>query len=63
MNKDQAKGAAKGMGGKMQEGLGKLVGNEDQQVKGINKQITGKAQETVGDLKEMVKNSTHKRSK
>ena len=54
MNKDQAKGAAKGITGKLQEELGKLVGSEDQQIKGISKQINGKVQETVGDVKEIV---------
>ena len=55
MNKDQATGAAKDIGGKVQEEIGKLVGSKSQQAEGIKHQIDGKLQETVGDLKEAVK--------
>ena len=58
MNKDQVKGAAKDLGGKIQEEAGKLVGNKDQQVKGLANQIEGKTQQKVGDLKEAVKDAT-----
>ncbi len=58
MNKDQVKGAAKDLGGKIQEEAGKLVGSTDQQVKGLGKQIEGKTQQKVGDLKEAVKDAT-----
>ncbi len=52
MNKDQAKGTAKTIAGKVQEGAGKLVGNKTQQAKGMAKQVVGKAQKQIGDLKE-----------
>jgi uncharacterized protein YjbJ (UPF0337 family) len=55
MNKDQATGAAKQLGGKMQEEIGKLVGSKVQQAKGIKKQIVGNVQESVGDVKAAVK--------
>jgi uncharacterized protein YjbJ (UPF0337 family) len=55
MNKDQIKGAAKDLGGKIQEEAGKVVGSTDQQVKGLAHQIEGKVQQKVGDLKESVK--------
>jgi uncharacterized protein YjbJ (UPF0337 family) len=54
MNKDQIKGAAKNVGGKVQEEAGKLTGNTTQQAKGLAKQVEGKAQELVGDLKAAV---------
>jgi uncharacterized protein YjbJ (UPF0337 family) len=54
MNKDQVKGAAKNVVGKVQEEAGKLVGNKEQQVKGLSKQITGKAQKGLGDAKQAV---------
>jgi uncharacterized protein YjbJ (UPF0337 family) len=54
MNKDQVKGAAKDLAGKVQEAGGKLVGSKDQQAKGWEKQLEGKVQQTVGDLKEAV---------
>ena len=55
MNKDQVKGVAKDVAGKVQEQAGKLVGSKKQQVKGLSKQISGKAQKGVGDVKQAVK--------
>ena len=55
MNKDQVKGTAKDVAGKVQEQAGKLVGSKEQQVKGLSKQISGKAQKNVGDFKQSVK--------
>jgi uncharacterized protein YjbJ (UPF0337 family) len=55
MNKDQVKGVAKDIAGKVQEEAGKLVGSKEQQVKGLSKQISGKVQKGVGDVKESVK--------
>lgn len=55
MNKNQIKGAAKDVAGKIQEEAGKLVGSKEQQVKGLNKQIAGKAEKSFGDVKEAVK--------
>lgn len=54
MNKDQVKGKAKDIGGKIQEEAGKLVGSSEQQAKGLSKQVEGKTQEKVGDLKDSV---------
>jgi uncharacterized protein YjbJ (UPF0337 family) len=51
MNKDQVKGAAKEIAGKVQQEVGKLSGSQKQQAKGIAKQISGKAQKVVGDVK------------
>jgi len=56
MNKDQIKGKAKDIGGKIQEEVGKAVGSSEQQAKGLNKQAEGKLQKGVGDAKEAVKN-------
>jgi uncharacterized protein YjbJ (UPF0337 family) len=52
MNKDQVKGKAKNIAGKIQEQAGKLVGSKKQQVKGLTKQISGKAQEGFGDARQ-----------
>lgn len=57
MNKDQVKGTAKEIVGKVQEEAGKLVGSKEQQAKGLGKQISGKAQQTYGDAKEAVKDA------
>lgn len=59
MNKDQIKGTAKEIIGKVQEEAGKLVGSDTQQIKGVEKQISGKVQKTVGDVKEIIKDKTH----
>ena len=55
MNKDQVKGTAKDVAGKIQEEAGKLVGSKEQQVKGLSKQISGKVQKSVGDAEQSVK--------
>lgn len=52
MNKDQIKGTAKDITGKVQEEVGKLAGSNEQQAKGLAKQVEGKIQKGVGDLKE-----------
>jgi uncharacterized protein YjbJ (UPF0337 family) len=54
VNKDQVKGAAKDVAGKVQEEVGKLVGSKEQQIKGLSKQISGKVQKGIGDVKEVV---------
>ena len=60
MNKDQVKGEAKDIAGKIQEEAGKLVGSKEQQVKGLSKQISGKVQKGVGDAKETLENFNKK---
>lgn len=57
MNKDQVKGAVKNIAGKVQEEVGKLTGNKEQQVKGLGKQITGQAQKNFGDAKAVAKDA------
>lgn len=55
MNKDQAKGAVKDVVGKVQQKVGEVTGDEDQQAKGLQKQGEGKLQKGYGDAKEKVK--------
>ena len=57
MNKDQVKGAAKDVAGKLQEEAGKLTGSTEQQLKGLKSQIEGKVQQQIGNLKEAVKDA------
>ncbi|MDQ3186123.1 MAG: CsbD family protein [Pseudomonadota bacterium] len=61
MNKDQVKGTAKDVSGKIQEETGKLVGSKEQEAKGLSKQVAGKAQKSVGNAKEATKDSTKNR--
>jgi uncharacterized protein YjbJ (UPF0337 family) len=56
MNKDQVKGVAKNIAGKVQEQAGKVVGSKEQQVKGLSKQISGKVQKNLGDAEETIEN-------
>ncbi|MFC0135179.1 CsbD family protein [Massilia eurypsychrophila] len=58
MNKDQVKGKAKDIGGKIQEEVGKVVGSNKQQAEGLANQAEGKTQEKVGDAKEVIRDST-----
>jgi uncharacterized protein YjbJ (UPF0337 family) len=55
MNKDQVKGAAKDVAGKVQEKAGQVTGNDSQRAKGLAKQGEGKVQKGYGDLKEKAK--------
>lgn len=61
MNKDQIKGAAKEVAGKVQRKAGELVDSPEHQAKGAAKELTGKVQKEVGNVKEDVKDSVHKR--
>jgi uncharacterized protein YjbJ (UPF0337 family) len=54
INKDQVKGAAKDIGGKIQEEVGKLIGSKEQEAKGLKHQVEGKLQRKVGEVKEAV---------
>jgi len=55
MNKDQVKGKAKDIGGKIQQKAGEAVGSSKQQAEGLAKQAEGKTQKNVGDVKEIAK--------
>ena len=48
MNRDQVKGVAKNVAGKVQRWVGELTGNKSQQVKGAAKQVEGKVTKGVG---------------
>jgi uncharacterized protein YjbJ (UPF0337 family) len=54
VNKNQIKGTAKNIAGKLQQQAGKLVGNRKQQIKGLEKQVSGKLQKGVGDATEAI---------
>ncbi|MFZ6719935.1 CsbD family protein [Undibacterium sp. Ji49W] len=55
MNKDQIKGVAKDIAGKVQENTGKLIGSKEQEIKGQLKQVEGKIEKTSGDAQEAIK--------
>lgn len=55
MNKHQIKGTIKDAAGKVQETTGKMIGSNEQRLKGIKRQVDGRVQKAVGDLEEVVK--------
>ena len=55
MNKDQVKGRAEAIKGKVQQTVGKVVDDKHMEKKGQVKKIAGEAQAKFGDLKEDVK--------
>ena len=55
MNKDQVKGAAKYIAGKVQEQAGNLIGSSEQIVRGLTRQVAGKAQKGRGDVSKIIK--------
>lgn len=57
MNKDQVKGTAKHMAGKVQRKAGEMTGSTEQQLKGMKNQAEGKVQRDYGDAKENVKDT------
>jgi uncharacterized protein YjbJ (UPF0337 family) len=60
MNKDQVKGRAEDVKGKVKEAAGKAVGNDRLAAEGQVDQVAGKTQAKVGDAKESVKKTIDK---
>jgi uncharacterized protein YjbJ (UPF0337 family) len=52
MNEDRIAGTAKDLGGKAQEGIGKVMGDAKTELKGKLNQAEGAAQEVYGQFKE-----------
>jgi uncharacterized protein YjbJ (UPF0337 family) len=55
MNKDEVKGKAKDIAGRVERQVGEWTGDEKAQVKGAAKQVEGKVQNTWGKAKDAVK--------
>lgn len=55
MNKDQVKGPAEKVKGKVNENIGRATGDRKQEVKGDVQQTADQAQKNLGDAKETVK--------
>ncbi|MDB5813940.1 MAG: CsbD family protein [Rhodocyclales bacterium] len=55
MNKDQVKGTAKKVGGKIEEAAGKVTRSAKLEAKGNAKQVEGTIQKNYGDAKAAVK--------
>ena len=52
---DRIEGAAKNIGGKIKEGVGKVTGDEKLKAEGRAEQVEGKVQNTVGGVKDSLR--------
>ncbi len=52
VDEDRVEGAAKNIGGKIKEGVGKAVGDEKLKREGQVDQVKGRAQNTIGGIKD-----------
>jgi uncharacterized protein YjbJ (UPF0337 family) len=55
MDEDRIEGAAKNMGGKVKEGVGKAVGDEKLRREGQVDQVKGRAENAIGGIKDEVR--------
>lgn len=53
---DRIEGAAKNIGGKIKEGVGKMTGDTKLQAEGKADQVEGKVQNAVGGAKDSLRN-------
>ena len=60
MDKDRVEGAAKNMGGKIKEGVGKATGDEKLRREGQVDQVKGRAENAVGGAKDAVREKLNK---
>jgi len=60
MNRNQVKGAAKNVAGKIQQKVGELTGNKTQQAKGAAKRVAGKLQKGVGNVEQAFDKASRK---
>jgi uncharacterized protein YjbJ (UPF0337 family) len=58
MNKDQVRGVAKIVAGKVQEEAGNLLDSPELFVKGVTRQVAGKAQKGRGDVRKTIEDFT-----
>ena len=56
---DRIEGAAKNIGGKIKEGVGKITGDEKLKAEGRADQVAGKVQNAVGGLKDTLRSGRH----
>ena len=55
MDKDRIEGAAKQTGGKIKEGVGKLIGDTKMEAEGHADQVEGKVQNAIGGIKDTLR--------
>jgi uncharacterized protein YjbJ (UPF0337 family) len=60
MNRNQVKGAAKEVAGKVQKAVGQMTSSSTQEAKGAAKVVKGKMQKKAGDIEQAVEKATRK---
>ena len=58
MDEDRVTGTAKNIGGKIEEGLGRITGNAQNQLKGQARQVAGAAEDLYGQAKDTASSFT-----
>ncbi len=58
VDKNEIKGGAKEIGGKIKEAAGRATGNRDMEAEGVVDQAEGKTQKNYGKVKDAVKDQT-----
>ena len=58
MYEDRVTGTAKNIGGKIEEGLGRITGNAQTQLKGQARQVAGAAEDLYGQAKDTASSFT-----
>jgi uncharacterized protein YjbJ (UPF0337 family) len=57
MNEDRITGTAKNLGGKVEEGFGRVAGDFKSQVQGQARQVEGELQDLYGQAKDVARNA------
>ena len=60
MNRDQVKGTAKDIVGKVQRKVGQMTGSTSEQAKGAAKQVEGKLEKGAGNLQQAAEDADKK---
>ena len=58
MDENHVTGTAKNVGGKIEEGLGRIVGDAQTQLKGQARQVAGAAEDLYGQAKDAASSAT-----
>ena len=61
MDDDRVKGAARNVGGKIKEGIGKAVGDSKLEAEGKSDRAAGKVQNAVGGIKDAFREGDSKK--
>jgi len=60
MTDEHTKGTISKVTGEVEEGLGKLTGNKEQELHGKAKQVQGAGQEVLGDIQDVIRGTKDK---